>query len=104
MVRRSQANNSFDTLLRKLGKMTMMVITMIAIVIMKITMTLIMGMLMVERKRNLRSIEMEVTKKMMVMTRMTMMMRRRRRKRPEQHRDGGDEHDEVAGCQHIRWH
>ena len=99
MVRSSQANNSFDTLLRKLGKM---VITMIAIVIMKITMTLVKGMLMGERRRNLRSIEMEVTKMMMV--RMMMMVRRRRRKRPEQHRDGGDEHDEVAGCQHIRWH
>ena len=82
--------------------MTMMVITMIAIVIMKITMTLIMGMLMGERRRNLRSIETDVTKMMMVMV--MMMMRMRRRKRPEQHRDGGDEHDEVAGCQHIRWH
>ena len=80
--------------------MTMMVITMIAIVIMKITMTLIMGMHMGERRRNLRSIETEVTKMMMV----RMMMMIRRRMRPEQHRDGGDEHDEVAGCQHIRWH
>ena len=77
----------------------MMVITMIAIVIMKITMTPIMRMLLGERRRNLRSIETEVTKMMMVR-----MMMRRRRKRPEQHRDGGDEHDEVAGCQHIRWH
>ena len=64
MVRSSQANNSFDTLLRKLGKMTMMVI--VAIVIMKITMTPIMRMLLGERRRNLRSIETEVTKMMMV--------------------------------------
>ena len=84
--------------------MTMMVIMMIAIVIMKITMTLVKGMLMGERRRNLRSIETEVTKMMMVRMMTRMMMMRRRRKRPEQHRDGGDEHDEVAGCQHIRWH
>ena len=43
MVRSSQANKSFDTLLRKLGNMTTMVITMIAMVIMRITMTLIIG-------------------------------------------------------------
>ena len=44
--------------------MTMMVITMIAIVIMKITMTLIMGMLMGGRRRDLSSIETEVTNMM----------------------------------------